>query len=151
MIICMFLKFSHVFNENKYIVVAVYYCYCFPFKLWFIKKIYQQQQINTYEVHILYSFLYCITICSKVIMQGKLFQRCTHLLYCSVLSLGNNVNTRRMLQSDMRFIFHIKNQWNILVIGNYNVNYQKNFNLMLLTSSDTKRLQMHLFLFTNSA
>ena len=28
----------------------------------------------------------------KVIMQGKLFQRCTHLLYCSVLSLGGNVN-----------------------------------------------------------
>ena len=24
----------------------------------------------------------------KVIMKGKLFQRCTHLLYCSVLSLG---------------------------------------------------------------
>ena len=30
---------------------------------------------------------------SKVIMQGKLFQRCTHLLYSSVLSLGGNVNT----------------------------------------------------------
>ena len=27
-------------------------------------------------------------------MQGRLFQRCTHLLYCSVLSLGGNVNTR---------------------------------------------------------
>ena len=32
-------------------------------------------------------------IFDKVIMQGKLFQRCTHLLYCSVLSLGGNVNT----------------------------------------------------------
>jgi len=27
----------------------------------------------------------------KVIMQGKLFQRCTHLLYCSALSLSRNV------------------------------------------------------------
>ena len=35
----------------------------------------------------------------KVIMQGKLFQRCTHLLYCGVLSLGGNVNTRQMSQS----------------------------------------------------
>ena len=61
---------------------------------------------------------------SKVIMQGKLFQRCTHLLYCSVLSLGGNVNTRRMSQPDMGFIFHVKNQWNILVIGNYYVNDQ---------------------------
>ena len=34
----------------------------------------------------------------KVIMQGKLFQKCTHLLYCSVLSLGGNVNTRQMSQ-----------------------------------------------------
>jgi len=43
---------------------------------------------------------------------------------------------------------HITNQWNILVIGNNYVNYQ---NLMLLTFSDTKQTQMHLFVFTNSA
>ena len=41
-------------------------------------------------------------------MQGKLFQKCTHLLYCSVLSLGGNVNTRRMSKPDMGSIFHIK-------------------------------------------
>ena len=41
-------------------------------------------------------------------MQGKLFQKCTHLLYCSVLSLGGNVNTRRMTQPEMGSIFHIK-------------------------------------------
>ena len=64
---------------------------------------------------------------SKDVMQGKLFQKCTHLLYIK------------------------KNQWNILVIGNYYVNYQNYQNLMLLTSSDTKRTLMHLFLFTNSA
>ena len=45
----------------------------------------------------------------KVIMQGKLFQRCTLFLYCSVLSLGGNVNTRRMSQPDLGSIFHIKN------------------------------------------
>ena len=65
-------------------------------------------------------------------MQGKLFWRCTHLLYCSVLSLGGNVNTRRILQPDTGSIFHIKNQWKILVIGSYYVNYQNYLNLMLL-------------------
>ena len=84
-------------------------------------------------------------------MQGKLFPKCTHLLYCSVLSLGANENTRRMSKPDMGYIFHIKNQWNILVIWNYFVNYQNYQNWMLLTSSDTKRTLMHLFLFTNSA
>ena len=44
----------------------------------------------------------------KDVMQGKLFQKCTHLLNCSVLSLGGNVNTRRILQPDMGSIFHIK-------------------------------------------
>ena len=83
-------------------------------------------------------------------MQGKLLKKCTHLLYCSVLSLGGNVNKRWMSQPDMGSIFHIKNQWNILVIGNYHVNYQNYENPMFLTSSDTKRTLMHLFLFTNS-
>ena len=41
----------------------------------------------------------------KVLMQGKLFQWCTHFLYCSVLSLGGKVNTRRMSQPDMESIF----------------------------------------------
>ena len=45
---------------------------------------------------------------TKVIMQGKVFQRCMHLLYCSALSVGGNVNTRRMPKPDMGFIFHIK-------------------------------------------
>ena len=55
----------------------------------------------------------------KVIMQGKLFQWGAHLLYCSVLqSLGDKENTRRMSKPGMGSIFYIKNQWNILVIGN---------------------------------
>ena len=48
----------------------------------------------------------------------------------------------------MESIFHIKNQFNIPVIGNYYVNYQNFRNLMLLPSSDTKQTLMHLFLFT---
>ena len=87
----------------------------------------------------------------KDLMKGNLFQRCTHLLYCSVLSLGRKVSTRRMSKPEMGSIFHIKNQWNILVIGNYYANYRNYQNFMLLTSSDTKRTLMHLFLFTNSA
>ena len=83
----------------------------------------------------------------KVIMQGKFFQRCAHLLYCSVLSLGGYVNKKRMSKPDMGSIFHIKNQWIILVIGSYYVNYQNFQNSMLLSSSDTKRTLM----FTNSA
>ena len=83
-------------------------------------------------------------------MQGKLFQRCTHLLYCSILSLGGNVNTRRMLKPDMGSVFHINYQRNILVTGNYYVNYQNYQNSILLNSSDTKRTLRHLFLFTNS-
>ena len=73
---------------------------------------------------------------TKVIMQGKVFQRCTHLLYCSALSVGGNVNTRRMPKPDMGSIF---------------VNYQNYQNLLLLTLLDTKRAIMHLFLFKNSA
>ena len=48
--------------------------------------------------------------------------------------------------------FHKNNLWNILVIiGNYYENFQNYLNLMLLSSSDTRRTLMHLFLFTNSA
>ena len=67
------------------------------------------------------SFLLTTTIYivhSKVIIQGMLFQR---WLYCSVLSLGGNVNTD---VTAWHGTFHIKNKWNILVIGNYYVNYQ---------------------------
>jgi len=85
-------------------------------------------------------------------MQEKLFQRCTHFLYSSVLSLGGKVNTYKTDVIAWHGIhFHKNNLWNILVIGNYYVNFQNYQNWMLLTSSDTKRTLMHLFLFTNSA
>ena len=72
-------------------------------------------------------------------------------VYCKALSLGGNVNTRHISKPDMGSIFHINNQSNILVTGNYYVNYQNYQNLMLLTTSDTKLTLMHLLLFTNSA
>ena len=90
--------------------------------------------------------------CSKDVMQGKLFQKCKHFLYCSVQSLGVNVNTRRMSKLDMGSIFHIKKSMKYSGHSwNHYVNYQSYQNLMLLTSSDTKRTLMHLFLLTNFA
>ena len=52
---------------------------------------------------------------TKVLMQGKLFQRCTYFLYWSVLSLGGKVNTRRMSKPNMGSIFTKKSLWNILI------------------------------------
>ena len=52
--------------------------------------------------------LYFETHIIKDVMQGKLFQKCKHLLYCSVLSPGGNVNTRRMSKPNMGSILHIK-------------------------------------------
>ena len=85
---------------------------------------------------------------TKDVMQGKLFQKYTHLLYCRVLSLGGNVNTRRMLQPDMGSIFHIQKS---VKYSGRKLLYElsKLSNLILLTSSDTKQTLMHLFLFTN--
>ena len=87
----------------------------------------------------------------KDLMQGKLFQRRTHLLYCSVLSLGGKVNKRRMSKPDMGSIFHIKKSMKYFGHWKLLCELSKLSNLMLLTSSDTKRKLMHLFLFTNSA
>ena len=46
-----------------------------------------------------------------------------------------------------RINFHKNKLWNILVIGNYYVNFQNYQNQMLLSSSDTRRTLMHLFFF----
>ena len=55
----------------------------------------------------------CILDVIMVIIKEKLFQsRWTHLLYCRVLSLSGNVNTRRMSKPDMEGK------------GNYYVNHQ---------------------------
>ena len=71
-------------------------------------------------------------------MQGKLFQRCTHFFVLQ-FTAWHGIN------------FHKNNLWNILVIGNYYVNFQNFQNEMLLSSSDTKPTLMLLFLFSNSA
>ena len=70
-------------------------------------------------------------------MQGKLFQRCTHFLYCCVLSLDGNVNTRRMSKPDMGSIFHIKNQRNILVTGLCELSKLSKFNAFNLLGYET--------------
>ena len=41
---------------------------------------------------------------AKLLMQGKLFDRCMYFLYCSVLSLGGKVNARRIPQPGMESI-----------------------------------------------
>ena len=40
--------------------------------------------------------------------ERKVISEVTHFLYGSLLSLGGNVNTRRMVQPDMGSIFHKK-------------------------------------------
>ena len=56
-------------------------------------------------------------------MQEKLFQRCVHLLYCSVLSLGGNVNTRRMslhIKKLMKYSGHRKLLCELSKLSNFN-------------------------------
>ena len=72
---------------------------------------------------------------TKDVMQGKLFQKSTHLLYCSVQSLGGNVNKRRMSKPDIGSIFHIKKSMKYSGHRKH-MNYQNYQNLMLLTSSE---------------
>ena len=69
----------------------------------------------------------------KVLMQGNLFQRCTHLLYCG------NVNTRRMSKPDMGSIFYIKKSMKYSGHRKLLCEFSKLSKLMLLTSADTKR------------
>ena len=74
----------------------------------------------------------------KVLMQGKLFKRYTHFLYCSVLSLGGKTNTRRMSQPDMESIFTYEIFWSFefLKLSKFN-----DFNLL----GYKRRTLMHLF------
>ena len=67
----------------------------------------------------LYPYVH-LPVMAKVIMQGKLFQWCTQILYCYLLSLGGNVIARRISSLS------------------WDPSYQNYQNLMLFTSSDTK-------------
>ena len=105
-------------------------------------KSYQECSIN-----LTFSFLSSLQfngISAKDVMQRKLFQKCTHLLYYSVLSLGGKVNTRRIHFSHKKSMKYSCRRKLLCELS-------KLSNLMLLTSSDTKRTLMHLLLFTNSA
>ena len=67
---------------------------------------------------------------------------------CTVLSLGGKVNTKQMSQPNIHF--HIKNQWNVLFIGNYHeLSKLSKLNAFIL-GYYTGTL-MHLFLFSNTA
>ena len=100
----------------------------------------------------LYEINAVIFIRVKVLMRGELFQRWTHFLYCSVhcTVFGRKSKLKTDVTAWHGIRFHKNNLWNILVIWNYYVSFQNYQNLKLLTSSDTKRTLMHLFLFTNS-
>ena len=77
-------------------------------------------------------------------MQGKLFQKCTHFFYCSNLSFGGKVNTRRMSQPDMESIFTKQSM-------KYSGQRKLLCELSKLSKLNTSGTLMHLFLFTNSA
>jgi len=66
------------------------------------------------------------------------------VLLCTVF--GRKSKQKTDVRAWHRIHFHKNNLLNILVIGNYSVNFQSYQNSILLTSSDTKRT---LFLFTN--
>ena len=81
-------------------------CVCLAFSLHFyLWNVYN----NLFCARYLYIRQLRKTCFFKILIQGKLFQRCTHFLYCSVLSLRWKVNTRRMSQLAWHIIFHIKN------------------------------------------
>ena len=98
----------------------------------------------------LYEINAVIFIRVKVLMRGELFQRWTHFLYCSVhcTVFGRKSKLKTDVTAWHGIRFHKNNLWNILVIWYYYVSFQNYQNLKLLTSSDTKRTLMHLFLFT---
>ena len=80
----------------------------------------------------------------------RFFQGCnarkvytSFVLQCT--SLGGNVNTRRMSKPEMGSIFHINKSIKYSDHKQLLCEYQNYQNLMLLTSSDTKRTLMHPF------
>ena len=71
--------------------------------------------------------------------------------YIEQSRIQHNENTRRVLQPDIGSIFHIKKSMKYSDHRKLLCESSKLSNLVLFTSSDTKRTLMHLFLFTNSA
>ena len=106
-----------------------------------------------YEKFCLFSNILSVELAAsepKVLMQGKLFQRCTHSFDCNELSLGGKVHKKTDFEAWYGIHFH-KNIYEIFwsketIIWIFKIIKIKCF----LSSSDTRRLLMHLFLFTNS-
>ena len=79
-------------------------------------------------------------------MQGKLFQRCTHLLYCSVPSLGGNVNTKGMTKPDKKSIHLSHKKKSMKYSGHTCLNNQNYQNLMFLTTNNHRFFSTHSFM-----
>ena len=75
----------YVDNVRMYVDNVGIYDYSTAGQMCNIKTIFRVMEVSVIKQLVL--------PCSKDLMQGKVFQRCRHLLYCSVLSLGGNVNT----------------------------------------------------------
>ena len=81
-------------------------------------------------------------------MQGSYFRGVRYFCTAaSVLSLDGKVKQKTNSTAWQGIHFHKNNLWNILVIGNYDVNYQNYQHKMRLSSSDTRQTLMHLSLF----
>ena len=96
------------------------------------------QNLGFYAINLIFTFPFTIgkilvknngylsrpgLVNTKVLMQGKLFQRCTHFLYCSVF-FGRKIKRKTDVKAWQGINFHKNNLLNILVIGNYYVKYQ---------------------------
>ena len=104
--ICLFV------STPTYIYISIYLSIYLSICLWLVtgKRVFSRLVYSTLRRHIVllgtvYECCACAlhATCVKVLMQGKLFQRCAHVLYCSVLSLGGKLNTRRMSQPESIF------------------------------------------------
>ncbi len=82
-------------------------------------------------VYILSIYLCTVSIFLCTVSQGtnarKVISEVYAFLYCSVLSLGGKVDTRRMSQPDIESIFTKINLLNILAMGNCYVNFKNQY------------------------
>ena len=92
------LKYTYIHQNYIYIIQNLRHICRTVWKI-----VYESSVLNKNWILLFTVFRYILYF--KVIMQGMLFQRCTHFLYCSALLLGGKVNTKRMSQPDMESIF----------------------------------------------
>ena len=94
--------YSHLYKEYRTLYLTFY---SHPFK-----------EYRTFTpIHIKSIELFPLQFTSRFNAK-KVISEMYAFLYCSVLSPGGNVNTRRIWKPNMGSIFHVKNQLHILVI-----------------------------------